>query len=80
VGLNDVAAGASASDSGQLWTEDLPLDSDTVTQRLAGCSALWTLVPLDAPSPVIDAAAKQGLMVAHQWTLNRNAVVLLRRR
>jgi mannosyltransferase len=80
MGLNDVAAGASASDSGQLWTEDLPLDSDTVTQRLAGCSALWTLVPLDAPSPVIDAAAKQGLMVAHQWTLNRNAVVLLRRR
>jgi len=77
--VDDLAAGVSGADAAQLWSEDLPLDSDIVKPRLAVCQVLWAVIDRTTPSPVMDAAERQGFAVHREWTLNRSIVVRLRR-
>jgi len=79
VHLNDVAAGVSGAYAAQLWTQDLPLDSDAVRPRLAACTVLWAIIDRKTPSPVVDAAKRQGFEVDQEWALHRSVVVRLKR-
>ena len=74
-----MCSGVSGADAAQLWSEDLPLDSDIVKPRLAVCQVLWAVIDRTTPSPVMDAAERQGFAVHREWTLNRSIVVRLRR-
>jgi mannosyltransferase len=75
--LDDVAAGISGADAAQLWSEDLPLDSDIVRPRLAGCSVLWLVIDRATPSPLMDSAKRQGFGVDREWNLHRSLVARL---
>lgn len=75
--LDDVAGGVSGADAAQLWTEDLPLDSDAVRSRLAGCTVLWAIVDRQPYPPVLSAAEQQGFAVDRRWVLPRTVVVRL---
>ena len=77
--LDDVAAGVSGAYAAQLWTQDLPVDSDTVRPRLASCTVLWAIIDRETPTPVVEAAQRQGLTIDRQWQLNRSRVVRLKR-
>ncbi|EID14156.1 transmembrane protein [Mycobacterium xenopi RIVM700367] len=78
--LDDVAAGVPGAYAAQLWTQDLPLDSDVVKPRLARCTVLWAIVDRTTPAPVVDAAQRQGFRVDHEQTLNRSKVIRLVKR
>ncbi|WP_163753385.1 glycosyltransferase family 39 protein [Mycobacterium botniense] len=75
VPLDDVAAGVSGAEAAQLWSQDLPLDSDTVRPRLAACATLWVIVDRRVPSPVTSAAERQGFAVDQHWVLRRTVVL-----
>ncbi len=77
--LNDVAAGVPAAYAAQLWSQDLPLESDEVKPRLAACTVLWVIVDRAAPSPVVDAAQRQGFTTDQEWVLNRSKVIRMKR-
>jgi mannosyltransferase len=77
--LDDVAAGVSGADAAQLWTQDLPLDSDVVRPRLAACTVLWAIIDRKTPSPVLDAAKRRGFQVDRKWVLNRSTIIRLKR-
>jgi len=77
--LNDVAAGVSGAEAAQLWSQDLPLDSDMVRPRLATCAVLWVVIDRETPSPIVDAAKRQGFAIDREWTLNRSTVIRLKR-
>jgi mannosyltransferase len=77
--LDDVAAGVPGPYAAQLWTQDLPLDSDAVRPRLAACQVLWAIVDRATPSPVVNVAKRQGFKVDHEWILHRSTVILLNR-
>ncbi|WP_139798024.1 glycosyltransferase family 39 protein [Mycobacterium noviomagense] len=77
--LDDVAAGVPGPYAAQLWTQDLPLDSDAVRPRLAACTTLWAIVDRSAPSPVLNATEQQGFKVNHEWILHRSKVIRLQR-
>ncbi len=79
-GLDDVAAGVSGAYAAQLWTQDLPLDSDPVRSRLTACRALWAVIDRSTPSSVVNDAERQGFAIDDQWKFNRSIVVRLRRR
>ena len=76
-GLNDVATGVSGAYAAQLWTQDLPLDSDPVRSRLAECRVLWAIVDSETPSPILNEADRQGFTVDHKWSLHRSVVTRL---
>ncbi len=78
-GLDDVAAGVSGAYAAQLWTQDLPLDSDPVRSRLAACRVLWAIVDSATPTPVVNDAEQQGFSVDHRWKLNRSIVIRLKK-
>ncbi len=78
-GLDDVAAGVSGAYAAQLWTQDLPLESDIVRSRFAACAVLWAIIDSATPSTVIDDAQRQGFTVDREWKLNRSIVVRLRK-
>jgi mannosyltransferase len=78
-GLDDVAAGVSGAYAAQLWTQDLPLESDIVRSRFAACAVLWAIIDSATPSPIINDAQRQGFTVDREWKLNRSIVVRLRR-
>jgi mannosyltransferase len=77
--LRDVRAGASSVELADFWTQDLPLDSGTVTKRMTECSALWTVIARDAHPMLIDVATRQSFVVDRQWVLGEDRVLLLRR-
>lgn len=77
--LDDVAAGTPGSYAAQLWTQDLPLDSDAVKPRLARCTVLWAVIDRSTPSPAVNVAEQQGFTVDHQWILHRSNVIRLKR-
>jgi mannosyltransferase len=79
VQLNDVAAGVSGAYAAQLWTQDLPLDSDEVRTRLGACTVLWAIIDRKTPSPIVDAAKRQGFKVDREWAPNRTVVIRLKR-
>lgn len=79
VHLDDVAAGVTGAYAAQLWTQDLPLDSDAVRQRLAACTVLWAVIDRKTPSPLVDTARRQGFTVDQEWALNRSMVTRLKR-
>ncbi len=79
-GLDDVAAGVSGAYAAQLWTQDLPLDSDLVRSRLTACRVLWAVVDRSTPSPVVNDAEQQGFTIDDQWKFNHTTVFRLRRR
>jgi mannosyltransferase len=79
VHLEDVASGVPGAYAAQLWTQDLPLDSDAVRQRLAACTVLWAIIDRKTPSPLVDAAQRQGFKVDQKWALNRSVVIRLKR-
>ena len=76
--LNDVAAGVPGPYAAQLWTQDLPLDSDAVRQRLAACTVLWAIIDRKTPSSLVDAAQRQGFKADQEWALNRSVVIRLK--
>jgi mannosyltransferase len=77
--LDDVAAGIPGAYAAQLWTQDLPLDSDAVKPRLANCTVLWAVIDRSTPSPVVNVAEQQGFTVDRQWMLHRSNVIRLKR-
>ncbi len=77
--LDDVAAGAPGDYAAQLWTQDLPLDSDTVRPRLAACTVLWLVIDSETPSALFKTAEQQGFRINQQWNLNRSTVSRLSR-
>lgn len=79
VHLDDVAAGLSGAYAAQLWTQDLPFDSDPVRQRLAACTALWVIIDRKTPSPLVGTAQRQGFKVDQEWALNRSVIIRLKR-
>ncbi|MGC2654637.1 MAG: mannosyltransferase [Mycobacterium sp.] len=78
-GLDDVAAGVSGAYAAQLWTQDLPFDSDPVRSRLAACRVLWAIIDSLTPSPIVNEAERQGFTVDQTWKLNRSIVIRLKR-
>jgi mannosyltransferase len=78
-GLDDVAAGVSGAYAAQLWTQDLPLQSESVRSRLTGCAVLWAIIDSATPTQTVNDAQSQGFKVDRQWKLNRSIVVRLRR-
>jgi mannosyltransferase len=79
-GLDDVAAGVSGAYAAQLWTQDLPFDSDPVRERSAACRVLWAIIDSWTTSLVVDEAEQQGFVVDRKWKLNRSIVIRLKRR
>jgi len=77
--LDDVAAGVPGPYAAQLWTQDLPLDSDAVRPRLAACTVLWAVVDRTTPSSVVNIAQRQGFKVDREWVLHRSNVIRLQR-
>lgn len=77
--LNDVTAGVTGAYAAQLWTQELPLDSDTVRPRLAVCTVLWVIVDRQTPSPLVVIAERQGFTVDQRWNLNRSKVFRLKK-
>ncbi len=77
--LDDIAAGVPGDYAAQLWTQDLPLDSGPVQQRLAACTVLWIVIDRETPSPLLNTARRQGFRVDQQWNLNRSSVIRLNR-
>jgi len=69
----------SGAEAAQLWSQDLPLDSDIVRPRLAACPVLWAVIDRGTPSPIVDAAKRQGFAFDREWTLNRSTVIRLKR-
>jgi mannosyltransferase len=78
-GLDDVAAGVSGAYAAQLWTQDLPFDSDPVRVRLAACRVLWAVVDSLTPSPIVGEADRQGFVFDKKWKVNRSMVIRLKR-
>jgi mannosyltransferase len=76
-GLTDVTAGQAGPDVADLFPRDLPLNSDTVAHRLAGCRSLWAVFSQGQPSPVVDRAVRAGFAVDRRWPLNVSEVVRL---
>ncbi len=73
--LDDVTAGVPGDYAAQLWTQDLPLDNDTVKPRLAICAVLWIVIDRATPSPLVNTAEQQGFRVSQQWNLHRSTVL-----
>ena len=77
--LDDVAAGVSGPEAAQLWSQDLPWDSDVVRPRLANCAVLWVIVDQQPDPPLVSAARHQRFSVDQRWVLHRTVVLRLSR-
>ncbi|MBY0442647.1 MAG: hypothetical protein K2Q25_11025, partial [Mycobacteriaceae bacterium] len=75
--LDDVAVGVSGPEAAQLWSQDLPLDSDAVRSRLASCAVLWAIVDRQPDPPLVRAAQQYQFSVDRRWILPRTMVVRL---
>ncbi|MDI3315957.1 MAG: mannosyltransferase [Mycobacterium sp.] len=77
--LDDVAAGISGAEAAQLWTQDLPLDSAVVRQRLTVCAVLWAIIDHKTPSSLVAEAKQLGFEIDREWALNRSTVIRMTR-
>jgi len=46
---------------------------------LALCTVLWAIIDRNTPSPVVDAAKREGFEVDQEWALHRSMVIRLKR-
>jgi mannosyltransferase len=88
--LTDVGAGRSASETGMMWSENLP--PDAVLDRLATCKVIWTLSQRDATLPAHEVGealppgprfgqypaffrpAQMGFRLVERWQFNLSQV------